>query len=153
MCNIHVLAKRLHCNGEAYLPIEDCEDSQGCMSTRYAPCPTCDRSGKPSQWIDSQTLLYCCTMQIAHTSTLPIRAICISAAAIRRPLNLLLADRFFSSCRKPSKMFMLHSGEVETVKVHDFVPHRYKVLQELLLGVLPRVDFRQGSELGVRTED
>jgi hypothetical protein len=52
-----------------------------------------------------------------------------------------------------SKTFMLRSGEVETVKVHDFVPHLYKVVQELLLGVLTSVDFCQGPELGVRTED
>jgi hypothetical protein len=48
----------------------------------------------------------------------------------------LLADRFSPLCQKPSKTFMPRSGEVETVKVHDFVPHRYKVVQELLLGVL-----------------
>src|SRR5512136_1168150 len=54
---------------------------------------------------------------------------------------------------KPSKTFMLRSGEVETVKVHDFVPRRYKVVQELLMGVFTSVDFRQGPELGVRTED
>ena len=68
--------------------------------------------------------------------------------------NRLLADRFFfAALSKPSKTFMLRSGEVETVKVHDFVPHRYKVMQELLLGVLTSVDFRQGPELGVGTED
>ena len=48
---------------------------------------------------------------------------------------------------------MLRSGEVETVKVHDFVPHRHKVMQELLLGVFTSVDFRQSPELGVGTED
>ena len=42
---------------------------------------------------------------------------------------------------------------VETVKVHDFIPRRYKVVQELLLGVSTCVDLRQGPELGVRTED
>ena len=55
--------------------------------------------------------------------------------------------------QKPSKTIMLRSGEVETVEVHDFVPYRYKVVQELLLGVLACVDFRQRPELGVRTED
>ncbi len=60
---------------------------------------------------------------------------------------------FSSPCQKPSKTFVLRSSEVETVKLHDFVPHRYKVVQELLLGVLTSVDFRQGPELGVRTED
>jgi hypothetical protein len=48
---------------------------------------------------------------------------------------------------------MLRSGEVESVEVHDFVPHRYEVMQELLLGVLASIDFRQGPELGVRTKD
>src|SRR4030042_2761016 len=50
-------------------------------------------------------------------------------------------------------MFRLRSGEVETVKVHYFFPHRYKVVQKLLLGGLTAVGFRQGPELGVRTED
>jgi len=54
---------------------------------------------------------------------------------------------FFPPCQKPSKKFMLRSGEVETVKVHYFVPHRYKVVQELLLRVLTSIDFRQGPEL------
>jgi len=48
---------------------------------------------------------------------------------------------------------MLRSGEIETVKVHYLIPRRYKVVQELLLGILTSVDFRQGPELGVRTED
>ena len=49
---------------------------------------------------------------------------------------------------------MLRSNaEVEAVKVHYLVPYRYKVVQEFLLGVLTSVDFRQGPELGVRTED
>ena len=65
--------------------------------------------------------------------------------------NLLFAVQ--NTLQKPSKTFMLRSGEVETVKVHDLVPRRYKVVQELLLGVLTSVDFRQGPELGVRTED
>ena len=60
---------------------------------------------------------------------------------------------FSSPCQKPSKTFMIRSSEVETVKLHDFVPRRYKVVQELLQGVLTSVDFRQGPELGVRTED
>ena len=67
--------------------------------------------------------------------------------------NELLADCFFAAFQKPSKTFMLPSGKVESVKVHDFVPHRHKVVQKFLLGVLTSVDFRQGPELGVRTED
>ena len=48
---------------------------------------------------------------------------------------------------------MLLLGEVEPVKVHYLVPRRYKVVHELLLGVLTCVNFRQGPELGVRTKD
>ncbi len=60
---------------------------------------------------------------------------------------------FSDALLETSKTFLLGSGEVETVKVHDFVPYRYKVMQELLLGVLTTVDFRDVPELGVRTED
>src|SRR5262245_50855958 len=48
---------------------------------------------------------------------------------------------------------MLRSSEVEAVEVHDFVPRRDKVVHELLPGVRTCVNFRQGPELGVRTED
>jgi hypothetical protein len=48
---------------------------------------------------------------------------------------------------------MLRSGEVEAVKVHYLVPRRHKVVHELLLGVLTTIDFRDGPELGIRTED
>ena len=48
---------------------------------------------------------------------------------------------------------MLRSGEVEAIKVHHLVPGRYEVLDKLLLRVRASVDFRQGPELGVRTED
>ena len=51
-----------------------------------------------------------------------------------------------NSLQKPSKTFMLRSGEVEAVKVHYLVPCRYKVVQELLLGVLTSIDFRDGPE-------
>ena len=39
----------------------------------------------------------------------------------------------FAACQKPSKTLMLRSGKIKTVKVHDFGPHRHKVMQELLL--------------------
>gem|GEM_PF-5049911 len=68
-------------------------------------------------------------------------------------LFFLQTNAFEPPCQKPSKMFMLRSGKVESVKVHDFVPYRYKVVQEFPLGVLTSVDFRQGPELGVRAED
>ena len=76
-----------------------------------------------------------------------------SAAVIRYPLNLLLADLFLPPCLKISKKLMPRSGKVKTVKVHDLVPHQDKVLQELLLSILTSVDFNQGPELGIRTED
>ena len=44
-------------------------------------------------------------------------------------------------CQKLSKTIMLRSPEIVTVKVHDLVPHRYKVVHELLLGVLTSVNF------------
>jgi len=51
-----------------------------------------------------------------------------------------------NTLQKPLKMFMLRSGEVEAVKVHYLVPCRYKVVQELLLGILTSIDFRDGPE-------
>ena len=64
------------------------------------------------------------------------------------------AASFVSKDKKEAlETFMLRSGKVESVEVHDFVPHRYKVVKEFLLGVVTSVDFRQGPELGVRTED
>src|SRR5262252_7809093 len=48
---------------------------------------------------------------------------------------------------------ILRSPEVVTVKVHDFVPRRSKIVYKLLLGILTSVNFHQGPKLGVRTED
>src|SRR5262249_53876383 len=45
------------------------------------------------------------------------------------------------------------SGEVEAVEVHHLAPRRHEVLHELFLRVRARIDFREGSQLGVRTED
>src|SRR5437588_304130 len=45
------------------------------------------------------------------------------------------------------------SGEVESIEVHDLVPSGHEVTHELLLRVVARVDLRDGSELGVRTDD
>src|SRR5918911_2193335 len=45
------------------------------------------------------------------------------------------------------------SGEVESIEVHDLVPRGHEVTHELLLRVVARVDLRDGSEHGVRTED
>ena len=40
-------------------------------------------------------------------------------------------------------------GEVEAVELHDLGPGGDEVLEELLLGVGARVDFREGAELRV----
>ena len=37
--------------------------------------------------------------------------------------------------------------------MHDLVPHGHEVVHELLLRVVGCVDLREGTELGVRTED
>src|SRR5207237_2584681 len=43
--------------------------------------------------------------------------------------------------------------KVEAVKIHHLAPRNRKVPHELLLRVRASVDFRDGSELRVRTED
>jgi hypothetical protein len=45
------------------------------------------------------------------------------------------------------------SGEVEAIEVHDPVPRSHEVTHKRLLRVVTRIDLRDGSELGVRTED
>src|SRR5271157_2258452 len=51
------------------------------------------------------------------------------------------------------KAFPRRSGEVEAIEAHHFGPCRHEVFHKLLLRVRARVDFRDGPELGVRTED
>ena len=48
---------------------------------------------------------------------------------------------------------MSFSQEIETIRVHHFVPDSHEVLHEGLLGVAAGVDFGDGAELGVRSED
>ena len=68
-----------------------------------------------------------------------------SAEGVSPRLNRLRAlTSFCRLAQKPSKTFMPRSSEVETVKVHYLVPHRYKVLHELFLAILTCVDFSQG---------
>src|SRR5262249_32310315 len=43
--------------------------------------------------------------------------------------------------------------QVEAVKIHHLVPRSHEVTHERLLPVIAAIDFRDGSELGVRTED
>ena len=45
------------------------------------------------------------------------------------------------------------SGQVEPVEVHDLVPRRDEVADELLLRVVTRVDLGKGPQLGVGAED
>ena len=45
------------------------------------------------------------------------------------------------------------SGEVEAIEVHHLVPRRHEVMDEPPLRVGASVDFREGAELGIRTED
>ena len=52
MFKVRILSKCQHCAGKAYLPIEECEDSNGKTYIRYAPCPTCEGSGNQPQWIN-----------------------------------------------------------------------------------------------------
>jgi hypothetical protein len=49
----------------------------------------------------------------------------------------------------PGRTLWLRSGEVEPVKVHDLVPRRDKVVEELRLGVVTAVDFGDGPQLRV----
>src|SRR5262249_12607758 len=48
---------------------------------------------------------------------------------------------------------LLGSREIEAIGVHDLGPRRNEVLCELLLRIRTRIDFREGTKLGVRTED
>ena len=43
--------------------------------------------------------------------------------------------------------------KVEAVKIHHLVPRSHEVTHKRLLRVVACIDFRDGSELGVRTED
>src|SRR5258705_12701249 len=56
-------------------------------------------------------------------------------------------------CQRNDARLTPSSGKVEAIKVHHFVPGRHKVTHERLLRVAARIDFREGSELGVGTED
>src|SRR5262245_8678274 len=45
------------------------------------------------------------------------------------------------------------SGEIEPVEVHDLGPGRHEVAHEFLLGVAAAIDFRERTELRVRSEE
>ena len=44
----------------------------------------------------------------------------------------------------PSNTPILQSGKVEAIEIHHLVPCCHKVVEELLLGVLTTINFRQG---------
>jgi DnaJ-class molecular chaperone len=71
MIKVQVLTRCEHCNGEAYMPISEAEDSQGHKYTRYVPCPECDGSGNAPKWItleDFAKLLLQAQCPHEHTS-------------------------------------------------------------------------------------
>ena len=49
-----ILTTCTRCNGQAYLPLGEAEDSQGRTYMRYLPCPHCAGSGKAQQWVSLQ---------------------------------------------------------------------------------------------------
>jgi hypothetical protein len=77
MFKVRVLSKCLRCNGEAYLPIDECEDSQGRTYTRYAPCLTCEGSGNQPQWVILDEFAKLLHHLIAHLSTHSSGGICV----------------------------------------------------------------------------
>jgi hypothetical protein len=52
MLKVHILASCSHCNGKAYLPMGEAEDSQGHTYTRHIPCPYCEGSGNEPKWLE-----------------------------------------------------------------------------------------------------
>lgn len=51
MLKVHILATCSHCNGKAYLPIDEAEDWHGHKYVRYKPCPVCEGSGNQAKWV------------------------------------------------------------------------------------------------------
>jgi hypothetical protein len=51
------------------------------------------------------------------------------------------------------EMPQLPLDKVEAIKVHHLVPGRHEVIDKLLLRVRTSIDFSQGPELGVRTDN
>lgn len=51
MLKVHILSTCSNCKGEAYLPINEAEDSQGRKYIRHTPCPTCEGSGIEPIWV------------------------------------------------------------------------------------------------------
>src|SRR5215475_15039274 len=58
-----------------------------------------------------------------------------------------------AALEKPLQSCPPRSGEVEAVEIHHLGPRRHEALHELLLRVRASVDFAEGAQLRVRTED
>jgi hypothetical protein len=52
MLKVNILATCSHCNGEAYLPMGEAEDSHGNKYIRHIPCPFCEGSGNEPKWVN-----------------------------------------------------------------------------------------------------
>src|SRR5271166_3037578 len=55
--------------------------------------------------------------------------------------------------KSPSKAFPQRSGKLEAIEVHQLGPRRHEVLHKFLLRIRARIDFREGAQLRVRTEN
>ena len=66
-----------------------------------------------------------------------------------------VADSGFATpaSSSPDGPFLLRLHQVVAIQVHHLVPRRHKGMHERLRRVATRIDFREGSELGVQTED
>src|SRR6266545_4231452 len=76
-------------------------------------------------------------------STLPRLRYC---ALCRAPFTL-----FGRLCDRPGERGAL--AEVEAIEVHHLGPRGHEVCHKLLLSVRACIDFREGTQLRVRTED
>jgi len=52
MTKVHILTRCEHCQGQAYLPVGEAQDYQGNTYTRFAPCSSCDGTGKSGKWVE-----------------------------------------------------------------------------------------------------
>ena len=73
---------------------------------------------------------------------------CRGSKGLRRPYKLIDQSWNDSNFQSPSS-----SGKVEAIKVHHLVPRSHEVFHKRLLRVITCIDFREGPELGVGTED
>ena len=67
MTKVQVLTRCDHYQGQAYLPIGEAADAQGCS---YIPCPVCEGSGITAKWVSLQELaILLAQAQCLHTHT------------------------------------------------------------------------------------